>query len=193
MKLLWTCLLVLTLAGAASAKTDQPTTRQSLQLTDINGTTVAPLHPVGHTANVLIFIRTDCPISNGYAPIINELVKSYANRGVVFYIVYTTRDLPLNDAKAHHQAFGYTCPAVIDRQHALVKALGAIATPEAFVITPDGSTAYYGRIDDSYPSLGKQRPHPTTHDLSDAIDTVLAGKTPTVAHTRAVGCAITED
>ena len=185
-------MLLLAVGGLASAKTDAPTTRPAIRLADVNGAIVEPLHPAGR-ANVLIFVRTDCPISNSYAPIINRLAKTYSDRGVVFYLVYTIRDLKISDAKQHLHDFGYTCPAVIDRQHELVKTLGAIATPQAFVISADGATAYHGRIDDSFPALGKQRPQPTTHELVDAIDAVLASKQPTVAHTRAVGCAISED
>lgn len=186
-------MLMLILGGIATASTDKPSTRAALDFRDLQGQKIDPLRPVPHGANVLIFVRTDCPISNSYAPILNNMVKTYADRGVTFFIIYTSHDLSPIDAKAHHNAFGYTCPATIDAHHTLVKVLGAIATPEAFVITPDGSTAYHGRIDDSFPSLGKQRPHPTTRELADAIDAVVAGKTPAVPHTRAVGCAITED
>jgi len=190
MKLSWVPFFALSMSIAAMAA--PPTTQSSVRIVDIAGTSIEPLRPAGR-ANVLIFVRTDCPISNSYAPIINRLAKTYADRGVVFYLVYTIRDLPIADAKAHLHAFGYTCPAVIDRQHELVKALGAIATPQAFVITPNGSTAYHGRIDDSFPALGKQRPQPTTHELEDAINAVLDGKQPRVSQTRAIGCAIADD
>ena len=188
----WIWLLVLLVGSGVSAGADKPTTRPSVVLTDVHGRAVDPLRPAG-PANVLVFVRTDCPISNSYAPMINDLSKAYSGRGIVFYIIYTSRDLSLSDAQTHQKAFGYTCPAAVDRNHVLVKALGAIATPEAFVIAADGSTAYEGRIDDSFPSLGKQRPHPTTHELADAIDAVLAGTPPKVKRTRAIGCAITED
>ena len=188
----WIFVLLLLLTSIGLAANEKPATRPASPLTDISGGAVDPLHPAKR-ASVLIFVRTDCPISNSYAPILNGMVKTYADRGVTFFIIYTSRDLSVADARAHLKAFGYTCPAIVDSHHTLVKALGAIATPEAFVITPDGSTAYHGRIDDSFPALGKQRPHPTTHELADAIDAVIAGKAPTVAHTRAVGCAISED
>jgi hypothetical protein len=184
--------LLLLLSGVALSANDHPTTRPTTRMMDVNGVAVDPLHPA-LKGNVLVFVRTDCPISNSYAPLLNDMVKTYADRGVTFFIIYTSRDLSVADARTHLKAFGYTCPAIIDRNHALVKTVGAIATPEAFVITPDGSTAYHGRIDDSFPALGKQRPHPTTHELADAVDAVIAGKAPAVAHTRAVGCAISED
>ena len=40
------------------------------------------------SATVVVFIRSDCPISNRFAPEINRLVKLYQPRGVVFYLVY---------------------------------------------------------------------------------------------------------
>jgi hypothetical protein len=162
-------------------------------LTDLQGVPRKPLSPAGADASVLIFIRTDCPISNTYAPEINLLVNKYGGRKIAFYVVYAMKDLSESDARRHVKAYGYSCPAIIDRRHELVDAVGATVTPEAAVINPNGEVVYRGRIDDLFVAIGRQRYHASTHDLRDVLDLILAGRPIAVARTPAVGCAIVKD
>jgi hypothetical protein len=37
---------------------------------------------------VLVFVRTDCPISNRYAPELRRLQDRFAPRGMAFWLVY---------------------------------------------------------------------------------------------------------
>ena len=37
---------------------------------------------------VFIFLRTDCPISNRYAPELTRIAKEFQGRHVAFYLVY---------------------------------------------------------------------------------------------------------
>lgn len=162
-------------------------------MTDLQGVPHQPLSPGDDRASVLIFIRTDCPISNTYAPEINRLAREYGPRKIAFYVVYAMKDLSDSDARQHVKAFGYSCPAIIDRGHELVNAVGATVTPEAVVIGHDGNFMYRGRIDDLFVALGRQRYEATTHELRDALDAVLVNRQPAVTDAPAVGCAITKD
>lgn len=46
-------------------------------------------------ATVLTFTRSDCPISNRYAPTANSLVDTYQTRGVDILLVYVNpREMP---------------------------------------------------------------------------------------------------
>jgi thiol-disulfide isomerase/thioredoxin len=183
----------LVLARDLRAK-DVPSTRPADPvLNDLQGISRRPLSPGDDRASVLIFIRTDCPISNAYAPEINRLVKEYGPRKIVFYVVYTMRDLSERDARQHAKAYGYTCPAILDGQHQLVDAIGATVTPEVAVIGHDRKLIYRGRIDDLFLALGRQRYQATTHELRDALDAVLADRQPALPRTSAVGCAIAKD
>jgi len=56
------------------------------------------------------------------------------------------------------------------------------------VIDADGALAYRGRIDDTYPELGRRRLQPTEHTLADAVTAVLEGRPVAAARTEAVGC-----
>ena len=50
--------------------------------------------------------------------------------------------------------------------------------------------SYRGRIDDTYTTYGKRRPKPTTHDLRNALTSILAGRKVATPVTRAIGCQI---
>jgi hypothetical protein len=177
-------------AVAEDVSTTRPT---SPTLTDLEGIPRQPLCPAKDRAAVLIFIRTDCPVSNTYAPEINRLVKEYRPKKIGFYVIYTIKDLSESDALRHVKLYGYSCPALIDLRHELVDAVGATVTPEAAVVGGDGKLLYRGRIDDLFVGLGRQRYEATTHELRDALDALLAGRQPDLKFTRAVGCAITKD
>lgn len=141
-------------------------------------------------ATVLLFVTTDCPIANSYAPEINRLCKQYEPEKIAFYLVYADPTIPLKEQRKHVREFGYRCPAIRDVKHILVNMVKAKVTPEAAVLSPEGRLLYRGRIDDRYLDFGKKRPHATTYDLRDALDAIVRGKPVPNPTTRAVGCFI---
>ena len=141
-------------------------------------------------AVVLLFVGHDCPISNGYAQVVVRLCKEYLPKKVAFCVVYADADIKKDVARKHAKEYGYTCPAVLDPEMKLARKVGATVKPEVAVLDPKGDVLYRGRIDDLHTAFGKKRPQPTTHDLTDALDAVLAGKPVPVARTKAVGCYI---
>jgi hypothetical protein len=143
-------------------------------------------------ATVIVFTRTDCPISNRYAPTINQLYATYEPRGVRFFLVYLDPAQQPEEIRRHLQGFAYPCPAVRDPRHALVAETGAKVTPEAAVFDARREIVYRGRIDDLYAALGQSRDEPTTHELADALDAVLSGNAVAQASTTAVGCPIVD-
>ena len=161
-----------------------------LVLSDVEGVKVQPLMVKSGKATVFIFIAHDCPIANGYAPEVNSLYAEYGVRGVGFSVVYVEDDLPIAEAKRHARAHQFTCRALRDPKHLLVRRLSATVTPEAVVVTPNGRTVYQGRIDDRVQDFGKMHPQPTVSDLRNALDAVLAGKPVPQPRTKAIGCFI---
>lgn len=141
-------------------------------------------------ATALIFLAPDCPISNALIPEMNRLVEKFSPRGVAFFFVYAERDLADMAAAKHARDFGLVAPAAVDRAGDLTAKAGAKVTPEAAVFSRKGSVLYRGRINDLFAALGKKRTEPTTHDLRDALDAILAGKAPPVASSPAIGCYI---
>lgn len=140
---------------------------------------------------VLIFVRSDCPISNRYAPELQRLYREYSPRAA-FYLVYPDRAETAEGIQKHMAEYGYTFGALRDPDFSLVKLAKAHVTPEAAVISASGELLYHGRIDDRYVDFGKFRTEPTTHDLEDALQAVLAGKPVKVASTHAIGCFLAD-
>ena len=149
--------------------------------------------PADTRAIVYIFTTTDCPVSNRYAPEVRRIVDTFAVQGVTFRLVYPGRADGDDAIRDHMRAFSYAgaLEAVRDPDLAFARFSGATITPEAVVVA-HGRVVYRGRIDDRVVDLGIDRPAPTVHDLSDAIEAVLAGRP--VAHpvTQAVGCYIAD-
>jgi hypothetical protein len=170
--------------AAKGAATALPTVR------DLDGNPVAPLKTGAAKASVLFFLAPDCPISNSYAPEINDLVKENADRPLRFYVVYADPDVTAEAARKHAAEHGYRCPVLLDPGHKLVAATGATTTPEVVVVTADSRIAYRGRIDDRNPRIGLQRRAPTRRDLREALAAVLADRPVPTPRTTAVGCPI---
>jgi hypothetical protein len=141
-------------------------------------------------ATVLLFVAVDCPISNRYAPEINRLERAFAPRGVSFFLVYTEPSLDATTARRHTADFEITIPALLDREHTLVRHTGVEVTPEAAVLSRVGEVLYRGRIDDRWVEIGTRRPRATRYDLEAALEAILAGSPPQPAPERAVGCYI---
>jgi hypothetical protein len=141
---------------------------------------------------VLIFVSTDCPVSNRYAPEVRRLHDEFASRGFRFRLVYPN---PLDTEAAistHLEKYGYPPIAQHDREHTLVKAAGATITPEAAVFDARNRLVYRGRIDDRFVQLGLERSVATQPDLRNALTAVLAGTRVSPSRTQAVGCFIAD-
>jgi len=65
-------------------------------------------------------------------------------------------------------------------------------TPEAAVFGTDRQLVYHGRLDNLYEDFGHARKSATTHELADAIEAAIAGKTLSSSATPAVGCYISD-
>ena len=141
-------------------------------------------------AVVIFFTTTDCPISNSYVPEMNRIRAEYTNRGVAFYAVQTDTTISEAEVRKHAKEFGFTFPVLFDPKQMLVQLAGATATPEAVLLSNDGSVLYLGRIDNRVVDFDKRRPAATESDLRKALDAVLAGKPVPNPRTDVIGCAI---
>jgi peroxiredoxin len=141
-------------------------------------------------AVVIFFTTTDCPVSNGYVPEMNRIRTDYVSRGVAFYAVQADTTISDAEVRKHSKEFGFTFPVLFDPNQVLVRLSGATATPEVAVLSNGGKVLYLGRIDNRVADFDQHRPAATEHDLRDALDAVLAGKTVVQRKTNVVGCAI---
>ena len=178
--------LLLSLAGLAAGPASAV-----IRATDTDGKSWSLLSPAAHEFDLLFFVATDCPISNRYAPEIARICTDYRARGVRCFLVYPDTGTDAGAVSAHRRDYGLSAAAaaIIDRDHALVRAVGPRVTPEAALYSSTGRV-YRGRIDDWYVDVGRSRRQATQHDLRLRVEAALVGRSIAPAETEAVGCFI---
>ncbi len=160
------------------------------ELQDLQGKTHTRKSWPAAPAVVYLFLGTECPVANGYAPEMVRLAKQFSERGVVFVGVHCDPDVTATLAAQHAREYQLTFPILLDAEQTLAKPAGVHTMSASVVLLPDGEVVYRGRIDDRYTEQGRRRLEPTTHDLKSAIEAVLAGKQPEPAETKAYGCPL---
>ncbi len=142
----------------------------------------------GRKAVVLLFVATECPISNRYAPTINRIFDQYSTKNVTFYIVQSDPDLQAKDAARHAKEYELRPVVLMDPAQLLAARMHVSVTPTAVVLSPDAKILYSGRIDDRNIDLGQYRDNPKREDLILALDEILAGRPVSEPTTKTVGC-----
>jgi thiol-disulfide isomerase/thioredoxin len=158
---------------------------------DLRGNPVDPLKSAGGKVVVLVFVRTDCPVSNRYAPFIQKLSTEHAGKAA-FWLIYPSKSESAEAIRKHEREYGYKIPALRDPQHVLVKESQVQITPEVAVFDASKRLVYHGRIDNLYEDIGRARSTATTHELEDAIFAARTGKSLAVDATHGVGCYISD-
>jgi thiol-disulfide isomerase/thioredoxin len=141
-----------------------------------------------HRATVLLFVSTECPISNRYAPTIIRMVQEFAAQSIGFYLVQSDSDLSPAAAEEHATEFKLTIPILMDPTQILAAKLGVKVTPTAVIVNPAGEIQYRGRVDDRNIDLGKYRDAPKREDLKIALKEILSGKPVSQPETKVIGC-----
>ena len=178
-------------AGDAAPGAGQKPTERPI-VTDLDGHEVDPLTDIQAEAVVLIFVASDCPISNRYAPVMQDFELEYGPQGVTFYLVYPDPDNTAAIVRTHQSDYSLSMPALRDPWHVLVERSEVRVTPEVAVFVPEGHLVYHGRIDNRYVDYGDARPEATEHDLKDVLDTILAGEPALFVNREGTGCIIAD-
>lgn len=179
------------IAALCAGTTQSESSRAQNSAIDLDGKPFDPLRATPGKAVVLIFVRTDCPVSNRYAPTIQQLSTENIGKAV-FFLVYPSKKETADSIRKHEQEFAYTLTALRDPQHVLVKQSQAQVTPEAVVFDARGRLIYHGRIDNLYEDFSHARKRATTHELADAIAAAERGTPLNGKATPAVGCYISD-
>lgn len=158
---------------------------------DLTGKAVDPFAKPSGRVVVLLFVRTDCPISNRYAPFVQKLSEKFQGKANFWLVYPDAAEMPAQ-IRAHDQEYRYSIPALRDVHLELVKRAQATITPEAAVFSAGGKLLYHGRIDNWYEDFGRSRQAATTHELEDAVAAALAGRAVQPDHVNAVGCYISD-
>jgi hypothetical protein len=128
----------------------------------------------GTKAAVIYVTSYTCPYALAADEKLGEVVKSYADKGVLFVGIYPNRTENAEQMKAHGEKKGFTHRLLVDPGAAASKALGSEVTPTFFLFDKSGVLRYRGNL----------------RELAAAADAVLAGDQVATSRTFASGCTI---
>ncbi|MDG3006212.1 redoxin family protein [Paludisphaera mucosa] len=139
---------------------------------------------------VVVFLANHCPAVVGVEDRLNEFTSEYKDKGVRVVGICVNdieedklpailkRVTDKNDKKINY-VYGH------DETQAVGKAYGATRTPYFFVLDKERTIRYLGAFDDN-----AKEEKVTKHYVKDAVDALLAGKSPAVEESQAAGCGI---
>ena len=136
---------------------------------------------------VLAFTCNHCPVAQAFEPRLIALQKDYQDKGVQL-IAVNCNNIEADRLEAMKQRAAdkeYKFPYLYDPTQAIGKHYGATVTPHVFVLDTQRKIAYMGAVDNS-----KDPDKVKTHYLRNALDSLLAGKTPATPVTQQYGCGI---
>lgn len=160
-------------------------------LPSAGGSSITLRELTGKQATVFIFLSTECPISNGYIPTLNQLATDYRDQGVNVVGINSNDGCSLRDMASHRKEFAINFPVLKDAGAVVANELAATHCPEAILLDGQGIVRYRGRIDDRYSRRGGPAGDVQSNDLTRALLEVLDGKTVSVPMTKVMGCPIT--
>ena len=138
---------------------------------------------------VLVFIRSDCPVAELYGASLARMSEEFRPRGVGFIGISPDGSDPEAELDRFSATHGIRFPILRDSEGSLAGRVGVSRTPEVVVLDERRSIRYRGRIDDQY-AVGSRRVEARHHDLIEALDELLGGRSVSQPETEAVGCPI---
>jgi len=139
---------------------------------------------------VVVFTCNQCPYAKAFEDRLVALGRAYEKRGVVFYAVDSNDDVAypiekVGEMRERATSKNYPFPYLKDGDSAVARAYGARVTPHVFVVDGKGVVRYCGYVDDS--AKPEERQHA---GLTDAVESLLAGREVQQTSTKAFGCSI---
>jgi peroxiredoxin len=140
---------------------------------------------------VIIFSCNHCPYVVAYESRIKAIQAKYRDQGVRIIAInsndavrYPTDNYEAMCARAKTENFNFDY--LVDEDQSVARGFGASNTPHVFVLDKERALQYSGRIDNSWDDESRA----DTKDLENALDALLANKTPACTSTLPVGCSI---
>ncbi len=124
-----------------------------------------------------------CPVAVAYEKKIVDFVKNVNDKKVDFVAINVNNLLDsdkFNAMKIRAQGRGFNFPYLFDPSGKIGKALGATVTPEFWVFDKNRKLVYHGPFDNR-----KKKTY-----LSDAVEAVVAGRTPKIQNVAPFGCGV---
>ena len=98
-------------------------------------------------AIILMFISTQCPVSNAYNTRMAELYKKYKDKGVVFLGINSNKAENVSEIATHAKGNGFEFTILKDEKNKIADKLEATVTPEIYALNNNFEVLYHGRID----------------------------------------------
>lgn len=136
-------------------------------------------------AIVLLFIATECPVSNAYNERMASIYEKYKGKDVAFIGINSNKAESKSDIKDHAKENNLNFPILKDEENIIADKLDASVTPEIYILNSKFEVLYQGRIDDS-----RNAENIKNRDLENALNEILSGKKVTNDRTKAFGCTI---
>ncbi len=143
---------------------------------------------------VIIFTCNTCPYSVAYEDRIIALDKKYKSQGYPVIAINpndpaAAKGEAMSDMKQRALDKGFTFPYLQDVGQEIYPQYGATKTPHVFVLQKEGDdyiVRYIGAIDDSSRNPDKVK----KRYVEQVVDALLAGESPSITKTKAIGCSI---
>ena len=140
---------------------------------------------------VVMFICVHCPYVRAIEDRLIQIRKDYEAKGVQLIGISANDPTDYEDdrpenIKKHALEKNYGFPYLVDETQEVARTYHAVCTPDIFVYDQNRKLAYHGRVDDNWKDAFKV----TQHELREALDTLLSGKTPLPAQMPSMGCSI---
>lgn len=163
---------------------------ESINLETVSGKKFSLKELKNKKAAVFVFLSSQCPLSQAYAKEISAIEKKYAPFNIVFYSVFPPENNSLNEISEFKNKYGLKTECLADPEKKLTLLLKATTTPQAIILSPSEEILYSGRIDDWAATLSDKRPLIRSHDLDDALNSVVNNREIKIKNTAPVGCLI---
>jgi len=160
-----------------------------LSFTDITGKQHRLSGFASHKAVVFAMTGTGCPLCLKYSSSLAAIEKQYRDEGVAFIFVNPNESESGERFQDAVRTHGFQGPYISDGDKTLPTALAAETTTEVFVLDRTRTLIYRGAVDDQY-GFAYALDAPRVSYLTDALDAVLAGRTPETQATSSPGCEL---
>lgn len=163
----------------------------SFDLVNVDGTRIGSDYLRGAKAYLVGFLCNHCPYVKGSEQMLIDIVKRFQVEGL------KTITISSNDAVQYPEdsfdkmqekarALNLPYPYLYDEAQAVAKMFDAACTPEFYLFDSNRMLVYHGAINDSPRDASKV----SKDYLSDAIISVLEGRTPDSQFVHPLGCSI---
>ena len=169
-----------------------------VKMTNIDGSALSLVDAAGTNGLLVVFSCNTCPFvvgngtkSDGWEGRYNETAAKAAAYGFGMVLINSNeakRDnhdsMEAMQSRAKDQ--GYSMPYLMDSEHTLADAFGAMKTPHVYLLDKDMKLIYRGALDDNVSDADAVE----SFYALDAMASTSMGKPCEVRETKAIGCSI---